>query len=277
MGLDRIFGVFSSLAPWHLIIIFVSIAANIFLGAINIDLLLKSLDKKVPFWKLQRYYLTAWSLGLFVPGKLGEFSIIHYLKKYKISISEGLLVSLADKGITFVILVLISLAGIYAFMPLKIFVVVIISILTFLTLVILLFLTPDGRSFVKLKILGKKAKAFKGFAKAIDKMFSRPRFVIMNIILTFIKWMITAVVFYIVLISFGENISILWVASIYAATIIISLIPISLSGLGVKEGAAYFLFSAAGVDGVTALSVYFIFTLFGYGIAVTSIALAPKD
>ncbi|HLD18421.1 MAG TPA: lysylphosphatidylglycerol synthase transmembrane domain-containing protein [Candidatus Nanoarchaeia archaeon] len=277
IGLDRIIGVFLNLKPWHVLLALISIAINIFLGAINIELLLKSLDKKLPFWKLQRYYLTSWSLGLFVPGKLGEFSIIHYLRKYKISLSEGLLVSLADKGITFVVLILLSLAGIHSYTTQNIFIAVVILSIAIIAMSIIFFLTGIGRKFIKTKILGKRAKAFKGFAKAINKMFSKPRFIALNVLLTLVKWMVTAVAFYFILTSFGEQISVLWIASIYAATIIVSLIPVSFSGLGVKEGAAYFLFAAAGVNATTALSIYFIFTLLGYGIAILAIALAPKN
>ncbi|MEK6967674.1 MAG: lysylphosphatidylglycerol synthase transmembrane domain-containing protein [Nanoarchaeota archaeon] len=277
IGVATIISTLSSMHTWHFIVALASIAANIFIGAININILLNSIDKKVPFWKLQRYYLTSWSVGLFVPGKIGEFSIIHYLKKYGTSISEGIVVSLADKGITFVVLVFLSLAGIYAYSSQTVLIAVILSSILFSMLAIVFFVTERGRNFIKSRILGKKSKTFKGFAKAIKKIFSKPEFIALNTSLTLFKWMITVVSFYFILLSFGENIPFIWVASIYSATIIISLIPISLSGLGVKEGAAYFLFEAAGINATTAISIYLIFTLLGYAIAICAIALAPKD
>ncbi|TAL55426.1 MAG: hypothetical protein EPN86_03340, partial [Nanoarchaeota archaeon] len=83
--------------------------------------------------------------------------------------------------------------------------------------------------------------------------------------------------FYYILRLLGQNISLFWVAIIYSTTIIISLIPISLSGLGVKEGAAYLMFSASGIDATVAFTAYLMFTIIGYCIAIIGILSAPKE
>ncbi len=276
IGLATILNAFASLSHVHIIIAFISIALNIILGAVNIELLLSALGHHVPFTQLLRYYLTAWSAGMFVPGKIGEFSIIVYLKKHGVSVSEGLVISLADKGITFVVLLVLSLAGVYTFISPTAFY-LLLSALALLAIATVFFLLTDmGRDLIKTHLLRKTATVFKGFATALRAILSKRSMLTANAAVTLAKWMVTAVAFHLIITSLGEHISMLWVASIFATTIIISLIPISISGLGVKEGAAYVLFSAAGINAELALAVYFVFTLLGYSIAIAAIALAPK-
>lgn len=276
IGLGKIYLVLSQISLLHVLIALISIAINIVLGAENINLLLLIFNKKIPRLKLLRYYITAWSIGLFVPGKLGEFSIIAYFKNRKITIAEGLIVSVLDKAITLVVLLGFSLIGAYFLLPFSTFAVIFsLFILIFGGFAFFVF-TPLGSSIIE-KLFFKKALRFKDIISVSKQIYRKPELIIANFALTFVKWMVTAVAFYEVLRLLGQNINLFWVAIIYSTTIIISLIPISLSGLGVKEGAAYLMFSASGIDATVAFTAYLMFTIIGYCIAIIGILSAPKE
>lgn len=276
IGIDKILLVFSKISPIHVLIALVSIAINIILGAVNIELLLLVFNKNIPRIKLLRYYITAWSIGLFVPGKIGEFSIIAYFKNQKISVAQGLVVSILDKLITLIVLLGFSLVGAYFLLPFRIFSIIFAAFVIISAGFGLFVFTPRGSELFE-RIFFKKSVHFKDFLSVLRQVYRKPWLVIANFFLTFVKWMVTAVAFYYILRLLGQNISLFWVAIIYSTTIIISLIPISLSGLGVKEGAAYLMFSASGIDATVAFTAYLMFTIIGYCIAIIGILSAPKE
>src|SRR3989344_4910157 len=69
--------------------------------------------------KLFYYGSLSWAVGMFVPAKLGEFSIIPLLKKHDIEIGTGTSISVLDKLVTFITLSIISIIGFLLFLPLK--------------------------------------------------------------------------------------------------------------------------------------------------------------
>ena len=64
---------------WILVAILLTLGAML-LGSINIQILLYALGTKISFWKIYRYSTLSWAIGCASPGKLGEFSLVLFLK-----------------------------------------------------------------------------------------------------------------------------------------------------------------------------------------------------
>src|SRR3989344_3145401 len=93
-------------------LIILAIIFTVLLGALNLKILIDCINK-IKFLKILRYYLLSWAIGLFVPGKMGEFSIVYFLKKEDISIGQSLAISIMDKLITVVTLSFLTIAAFF--------------------------------------------------------------------------------------------------------------------------------------------------------------------
>ncbi len=279
IGLETLTNTIQSFSAWQIIFLLASILLNCIISAINIDIFLRGLNRKIPLIKLAHYSLTAWAIGLFAPGKIGEFSILHYLKKRKVPLGEGFAVTLLDKLITAGALLTLSIAGLCIFFPHSTLIPIIISAALFAILTAYLLLTNTGRNIIKKYILKKHAEKLTGFFIAFTKLLRKPHLIIINTALTYLKWIINAVAFYIVLESLGQHIEWYWIVAIFSTTVLISLIPISVSGLGVKEGAAYALFSLPifSIDAQVTTAVFLLLTILNYAIALCALFFAPKE
>jgi len=85
-------------------------------GAVSIHVLLRALGERIPFGRMARYYCTSWAYGLFVPGKLGEFSLVYFLAREGTDVGRGTFVALLDKVVTLFCFALVSLLGLFAYL-----------------------------------------------------------------------------------------------------------------------------------------------------------------
>ena len=100
VGFSTIFTTLSSMNIWLVISAFVLYAVGVWLGSTNVWLLIRAIGNKLAYVKLFKDYMRAWSLGLFLPGKVGDVSIVYFLKKDGIPLGEAAAVSIADKFTT---------------------------------------------------------------------------------------------------------------------------------------------------------------------------------
>ena len=87
-------------------------------------------------------------------------------------------------------------------------------------------------------------------------------------LLTLIKWTSMFSVLFFIFRSFDYNVSFLLVISSVSIGTILSLIPISVGGLGIKEGSALAIFSHYNVPAVTAGSALLLQTIIKYIIGI---------
>ena len=84
VGLSSIISVLKELNWYYIPLVIVTWICLFILGTLNIAILLKPLKKKINKLKLFSYYILSWSFGLFIPGKIGEFALVYFLKKEKL-------------------------------------------------------------------------------------------------------------------------------------------------------------------------------------------------
>jgi hypothetical protein len=272
--------IYETLISINLSFLFVVIVVNFipfFIATLNLKLLIDGI-KKISFFKLLKYYILSWSVGLFVPGRLGEFSLIYFLRKEDIDIGKGTVVAVIDKLITAVTLSFLTIAAFFVFFTAA----EVVKLVGFLFVGFLLFLffivTEMGRGLIKKFILRKFADKFKGFSETFFFYFKKKKKVLLiNFFLTFIKWVLNAVIISILFLAFGVSIDFYYVLLVTSTTIIISLIPISISGLGVKESAAVLLFGQIGVSASVVVSVFLIFTVISYIFAAFIFSFVKLD
>ena len=246
------------------------------IGALNLALLLIPI-KKISFAKVFYYNTLSWSLGLFVPGKIGELSLIPFLKQEGVPTGHGTVISVLDKLISLVVLSLSSIIGFFIFFDIGA-TLKLIAILFLLIAVILFFIVSNaGRSFIKKYILRKFSMKFQGFSKLLFYYFKKQKLIIfLNIIITFIKWIVNAVILYTLFLAYNQNVPFVYIFLINSMLTIISLIPISISGLGVRESIAVFIYGALSINPLITISTHLIPLIISYFIAILTILFSFK-
>ena len=235
-------------------------------GSLNLKILLDGINRKINFLRLTKYYFLSWSIGLLAPGKVGDFSLIYFLKKEDIPIGEGTVIAIIDKIVTIIVLAIITILGFLIFPfftgvdALKIAILFVGSLL-----IIALFMTTPGRNFIKKYILRKFATKFTGFSKTFFYFLKKKKAVLsLNFLLTILRVIVTSLIYFVLFISLGQNINLFYVILINSIGTIIALIPITISGLGIREVTAVFLYSQVGINSEITATVYLTLAIFNY-------------
>lgn len=250
------------------------------LGTYNFIILLKPFNIRIHFLKLFKYYMLAWSSGLFFPGKAGELVLLHFFKKERIEIGKGLAVYLLDKLITLFILLILSILGFMIFSSFKQALGSLIILLLVLAIFLFFILTKIGREFITKYILGKYSTLFSGFSKTLFYFLrSYKSALLKNIMITILKSFIGALATFILFLSFGISINFFYILIIDSIITIISFIPITPNGLGVKESSAVLLYSLLNIDSIAIVtSTYILATILVYFIGfITFISIKVEE
>ncbi len=227
---------------------------SFFLTVLGVKILFDSIHP-LSFKEWVKYSLCGFSLGLIFPGRAGDLSIIYLAKKKGFDYGTSTALTLVDKISTLIIFGII--AGIGSFTILKSTELYLGLIVGALFIILGLFLfTPTGRKIIR-AIIGKYAIHFKGFNKAFTELIKNHKWrLFLNIIITLVRPIINGLVTVILFKAIGIDVSFLFAIIISTITIIVSLVPLTPNGIGIKEGVGIYLFTILGISAEAAASMY---------------------
>lgn len=207
--------------------------------------------------------MLSWAVGLFTPGKVGEFSLVYFLKKDGLEIGKAIGVALIDKVITLLTLLICSGLGMFTlfglrytfYLPLVLAAAVILAYL-------LLFCAEKINS-------ERFSQGLRDFRTSLKEFLQKHKgLLVINFILTMVKWCITGVAFFVVFASFGSSSNVFMIIIISMTIIIINIIPITLHGLGLKEVAAVYLYGMINIPEDVAVASSLFFSLLAYAVGI---------
>ncbi|MDP3728016.1 MAG: lysylphosphatidylglycerol synthase transmembrane domain-containing protein [bacterium] len=255
------------------------IIINIFtfiLTAYSLKVLFDSI-KYISFMEWMRFYLMSFSMGLILPGRAGDLSIIYFAKQKGFDIGASTALTIIDKLITLTIFGIIAALGIFTiFNVLELYLGLLFAIFCILGSIFIF--TSLGRKIIK-KIIGKYADSFQGFYKTSKDLISNHRDkVFINIIITLFRPLGNALLVIIIFRAMGIDVPLFYAILINAITLIVSLIPLTPNGLGIREGVGTLLFSTIGIATEATVAMYVIILILYYitGIVGTTIYLSTK-
>ncbi len=249
--------------PFILLIYLVSFL----LGAWNLQILLQAIERKVKFYRVFKYSLLSWALGLVTPGKIGEFSIAYLLKKEGVRTGEGMAIAIADRIITVFVLFIFAIIGFIMFLEnsqtIKLIGVFAVSIILGAVA-----LSRRGRKFIREYILRKYATYFARFYVTLQTLASKKKSALLaNTGVTVVKWVITAIEVLLIFMSLGSSGNFWYIVLISMTLIIINLVPVTYHGIGIKEAVGVYLYGFIGIPSEVVVITYTIFNILAYGIA----------
>ena len=253
-GISKLFATFVNLNPMAVIATLISSMLFLFLGAINIWLLLRAMHS-IPFFKFMKSYILSYSVNLFTPGQIGDASLSLFLKRQGVPFSRSAVAYSIDKGIT--ALILLSIAGIGVEMFL---VQVNLKWLIILPVAAAIFMLTVGGGiwFIRwnCSFLRRLQELLKNAISELTIFKDKWYLIVLNFCLTVAKWLVMSLTFYLGFYCLGVNIKWPEIGIIPATSTIVAYIPISIGGLGTVEYLAIYLFSLIAVDEVKVLGAY---------------------
>jgi uncharacterized protein (TIRG00374 family) len=263
VGLQEIIHVMSSFNPIYLLILFLLHLCALTLGAVNIQLLLRSIKKDISFGEMFKKYLSSSVMGDFTPGRVGDFSLIFFLKKKDIQPGTSVAILLVDKILTVTTLLLISIAGVFLFVGKEAAITILSLFLLGIVLAWFFLVAEAGRNLIRRLLPQQINEKLKGFSKTLILLMNKKRYMIYNILVTVIKWSVQYLVFYVTASAFGEHLPLLSIL-LFATVMLISYIPITFGGFGLRETAAVFFFKFIGSKPELIISVFLVMSIIKY-------------
>jgi hypothetical protein len=271
IGIKDILNEISRIDVFFIILIFAMFLLLIFVEAFTIKILSDKI-RFIPLKKMFVYYLLSWSFAVFFLGRIGEFSLVYFLGKEKINVGRAAAITIINKTITLVSLAFVSMIGVVYFFG----IIESIKLLSLFALILASFfvilLNHKVRFLVRKYILRKYETKFEGFSKTFFYFIrSKKKAILANFLMTFVKWSLNALMYSLLFFSMGENVSLLFIIIIESISSIVSLLPISIGGLGVRESIGIYLFTRVGINPETSAAVYFVFLAMTYLISLVSV------
>jgi len=274
IGIKDIFSVVSKMNVAYLPVILVIILIVNFFGAWKLILLFRPTSSKIRFLKLCHIYFLSGCLSLFIPGRAGELLLIYFLKKEKVKLGIGSALVIIDKIIATIDTFILALAGIFIFFNTSQSLEIIGLFMIGFSACIYMIFSNFGRGILRRLILRRWESHFAGFSKTLSLTVKKNKPAIFyNFALGLVKWILYASVLYLLFRAFGQNVSVFMVLLATATLSFVSLVPISLNGLGLKESLGVVLFALIGVSATVTASVFLALLIINYVISAAYIAL----
>ena len=242
---------------------------TLFLTSYSLKALFNSV-KNIPFKEWARYYFIGFSMGLILPGRAGDLSVIYFMKKKGFQIGESTALTIIDKAITLTIFGTIGAIGLLTILEAEQTIYGIIAAATIVAGGLFTF-TKAGRTLIK-KAIGKYAGTFQGFHKAAKNLLKNHKDKLaINIFITLIRPISNGLLIVLILSALGYNTTLLFAILISSITLIASLAPFTPNGLGVREGVGAYLFYQVGIPLEVSVSMYLIILLLNYSTGVSGV------
>lgn len=289
INLREFFRVLSQINIWYFLFALVLVFPLLFIKSIRWNLLLKGQGISYKLSETYIIYMSSLYMGFITPGRLGEFIKAFYVKQDKgISVSRGMSGVLTDRLFDMYLLLLVGVIGLWKFNVLGQL------SLTYLFLLILLIIMPIfilNKRFMKkpmnllyrltlIKRYEEKIKSrFNDFFDGINELIN-PR-LISAFFLTFLGYLLFFFQCYLLLNSLGISINFLDITLMMGLSNLISLMPLSISGLGTRDAVLIYFFSLLGFNPELAVSYSFLvflnFFVFGGLIGAGAWGIKPLN
>jgi hypothetical protein len=228
--------------------------STFFINTLKLQILLAPL-KNLTFLHLFKKHLFSWAAGFLLPGKVGEFSLSYLLRK-EVPVGESSAVLVLDKVVSFTTFLIFAIAPLFYFFGFE-RAIYLVSLFMVVSLPLGFFVfTNTGRSIIKRTVLRKHHEVFKGFSKTLHQYIKEEKKIIaIDFILTATRLIALTLVVWFLFLGFNQQVDIIFLLFASAVVTIISLIPITPGGLGIRQVSMAFLLGHIGVPYATTISV----------------------
>ncbi len=233
----------------------------------------------VPFSKAFKINFITKFYGFVTPSKIGTVTRAGYLKKYTKNIGKGFSNFVLDKILDICSVFFLAIFFSYlfkekfSFLPLNLFIALFVTFI-FASFIFInkkrsrFLLKIFYRKFVPERVKEKARVTFNSFYENMPKK----RYIVLFFFLNIANWIIIYLLSYFVALSVGIKLPFIYFLAVLPIGTLISLIPITINGLGTREAALISLFGLFGIEATKVFSMS-ILVLFINGVLPSLIAI----
>ena len=283
IGINNVLAVIAQLQWWWLAGMPILWSLNLIVGGIGVFALFRS-AVDIPFLTFLRYYCFSQSLGAFLPFQMGESSLVVIMRNQGIGLPRAIGLFLIDKIITLLVVGIVGTLGIiFLFAD-----IVVNAFANWVLVGVAVALTLASIRFVLQKLHPQffELKPFVLFNTGLSitrtELQVNQNGILVNLGMTMIKTLILAPLYFVIMfMALGSRVPFVPLVLLSNLTSLVSLIPITMQGLGVVELTAIYLFGLVGVAPATIASVYLVsrplsFVFSGLVLSVTGSSFMPS-
>ncbi len=254
-NIDKLAATLSNINTSLAVLTFIVLPVVLLVGGINLWLLMNSISH-IPLSVFIRAYSHGYAVNLFSPGQLGDISVAFFLKKEGVYYSHSTLAYLVDKLISMIFAISIGFVGVrFLFKdfaaPAWIFGIPLMCVIcAAVCIAFILYLPYD------INMISRVKQLIKSMYKEATLWDRKYKAIVVNIMLTSIRWLVLSITYYLAFRAFGIEARWPEVGIIPIISTLIGYIPISISGIGTVELCAVYLFSLISIDRVYVIDVY---------------------
>ncbi|MBU0459618.1 MAG: flippase-like domain-containing protein [Nanoarchaeota archaeon] len=261
----------------YLVIAFLFLVISIFLNTINLKIFFNTLNPKIKLYHLFKHFSLARTISMFLPGRLGDFSLIIFLKKYNVDIGRGTAIMLLDKLITFILFSILGIMGIAVLIDLNSIYKPLLALIV-LIIITSFFLTTKGRDLIKKYLLRKYAHKFKGFSKTFFSLLKKKReLILLNLVNTILRIVVIGIYIYFIYLSLGIKLGLGIIVLIESIITLVKLLPLTPSGIGLREITGLYLYGIVGIASEVIMARYIIAALLNYSYGLFVVIFFKKS
>lgn len=226
-------------------------------------LLLRDQDIDVPVGGLFAAYLGSFHIGLVTPGRLGELIKVFYLKDIGYSMAHSLVGTIVDRACDIIMVAAWGCVGIWFYAAVFRQALVILSMLVGGGVLVfgILWWQIDWRERLLRAMFQHLVPArFYQITLKAEEFYHeyrrlRKRTLLKALLLSMLSWLIYFGQVYLLALALGIEITFLYLSVFIAISSLLSLLPITLSGIGTRDAALVYLFGTVGLPGESALAL----------------------
>lgn len=270
IGFSPILTILKSVQVGYALLAVVLFVLSVVIASINIWLLIRPLQI-FPLRHFLDYYFLSRVSSLFLPGRLGEFTLVYFLKKEQINVGKGIAAVVMDKWITFICSLLIGSIGIVLLLGGTVLKSVLVSVLILFVAGQLMTSTLGQRLLMKV-LPQKYQEVLTDFSSTwLEYTKNHKRELLANIFLTISRMGIIALSAYYMFLAVGTIVDLKWVFLIGGTETVMTMIPFTINGLGIKQSVGVYLYALIGVDPAVTAARYVVGLLIQYGFGLLSL------
>lgn len=249
----------------------------VYLKSIRWNLLMRDQGVKLPLVETFYVYLWGFYFGVVTPGRIGEASKAIYTQERFDTLGESFVSIFVDRAydVAIRILLLFVLYPLYSdLFELQFIGFFILLLLIVIGIVILVRLRSIRSIIVKFSkfLLPQKyypsiKSNISSFVNDTVRMIVHPKLVVFSVLLTVLSFLCYCLIAYAILMSFHIEMDFIYTVFCIVVSGLAVIVPISISGLGVREAVMIYLFSTVGLNKEAAvlfsLSIFFITLILG--------------
>ncbi len=278
VDITKVAAALSSADPFLMALAFLLTPVSMALRFVRWDRIIRLSGNRLGMWQNARIYMIGFFFGTITPSKLGDLLKFRYLhKEHGITQGTALSLSVLDRIFDLIVIIAVGSTALFIAYSAGSFASVLIVALVFAAS---LFMMLNRRIFrkcsdflvLKLSVLRRyigveskvdKEGAFESLYAPFGKLRQSPAELSSITALSFLIWLSVGLQAQLIFLAMGISLEFFALFPILCLATLVSLLPLTVSGLGTREAAMILLFSMLGVPANKTISMSLLLLLIG--------------